>query len=163
MIIGCGNPSSGDRLKQPDTLLPDTLYDNTILSYKDSVDMEAPSLKKVNNAIEGSSEGGEATLYLSGSEILKMNITFYGEMGKSVYVFYLRDGYPVFYIGTTSFYSEPIYVSKKVKIDGVSVDKIILHRNAIVSWLQNEVPVKDRYKEKEQEIRDIYNEVQVLK
>ncbi|RBL91433.1 hypothetical protein DF182_02095 [Chitinophaga flava] len=181
--MGCGNPSASNGLKQEtanrDTLLSDTFkkkeviannissevdtaYSNTILSYKDSIDNQRKTLRKVNKSLEGSSEGGEAILYLSGKDTLQMNITFYGETGKSVYVLYLRNGHPVFYIGTTTFYSEPINISKDVKTDSTTVDKIILRNNAIVSWLQNGGKVKDKYEEKDQEIRDLYSEIQTL-
>lgn len=158
LAIGCGNPSTSGGLKQEtanrDTLLSDTFkkkeviansissevdtaYNNTIISYKDSIDNQSRTLEKVDKSLEGSSEGGEAILYLSGNDTLKMNITFYGETGKSVYVLYIRNRYPVFYIGTTTFYSEPINISKNVKTDSTTVDKIILRNNTIVSWLQN--------------------------
>lgn len=182
LAIGCGNPSARKGIKQEianrDTSLPDTFntkevitnnissevdtaYNNIILSYKDSIDNQSRTLKIVNKSLEGSSEGGEAIFYLSGKDTLKMNISFYGETGKSVYVLYLRNRYPVFYIGTTTFYSEPINISKDVKIDSTIVDKIILRNNAIVSWFQNGTEVKDNFEGKEQEVRDLYSEIRI--
>jgi len=183
LVVSCGNPSANNRLKQQmvdrDTLLPDTfkrrevitnslvtegdtLYSNGILSYKDSIDNKVQALRKINKRLEGSSEGGEAILYLSGKDTLKMNITFYGETGKSVYVFYLRGGYPVLYIGTTNVYNEPINISKDAKIDSTTIDKITLRNNVIVSWLQNGRKVKDNYEDKEKEVRYLYSEIRDL-
>ena len=182
LVMGCGNPYASTGLKEVinrDTLFPDTIkkkeiiisnlaaevdtaYNNTILFYKDSIDNQNRKLKKVNKSLDVSSEGGEAILYLSGKDTLKMNITFYGETGKSVYVLYLRNGGPVFYIDTTTFYSEPINISKDVKTDSTTVDKIILRNNTIVSWFQNGRKVKDKYEEKGQEVRNFYNEIQTI-
>lgn len=176
LVTGCGNPSaSKQEVINQHTLLPDTFkkqevdtgiiaaaYKKDILSFKDSIDNKTKTLKKINKSIEGSSEGGEAILYLSGKDTLKINITFYGETGKSTYVFYLRNGCPVFYIDTISFYSEPITISKNVKANSTTIGEIILRNNAVVSWLKDGNKVKDKYEEKNREIKDLYSEIQAL-
>lgn len=181
--MGCANPSVNNKLQQEvidsNTLWPgtfkkkevistnisteaDSLYNVNIIRYADSLDSKINTLKKVKKNLDVSSEGGEAVLYLSGKDTLKINITFYREMGKSVYVLYLRNSYPVFYIGTTFFYKEPIYISKDVKIDSTTVDKIVLRNNNVISWLQNGGEITKKYEEKEQEVRELYSEIQTF-
>ncbi|WP_160715998.1 hypothetical protein [Chitinophaga solisilvae] len=183
LVVSCGNPSASNWLKlqmgDRDTLLSDTfkrkeviacslvteedsLYKNSIYSYKDIIDNKVRILRKINKRLEGSSEAGEAVLYLSGKDTLKMNITFYGETGKSIYVFYLRDGHPVLYIGTTNVYNEPVNISKDVKVDSTTIDKIALRNNVIVSWIQNGKKVNDNNEDKGKEVRDLYNEIKNL-
>lgn len=144
-----------------DTL--DTVYNNKILSYKDSVNNKIKTLKKINRDIKGSAEGGEAILYLAGKDTLRMNVTFYGETGKSEYVFYLSNGIPVYYVSTTTIYKEPIGVSKEVKIDNIITDEVILRDKEVISWKQNEQPSdKQKYSQKAQEISDVYTEIEAL-
>lgn len=144
-----------------DTL--DTVYNNKILSYKDSINNKIKTLKKINRDIEGSAEGGEAILYLAGKDTLRMNVTFYGETGKSEYVFYLSYGVPVYYISTTTTYKEPIGISREVKIDNIITDEVILRGKEVISWKQNEQPSdKQKYSQKAQEIFDLYTEIEAL-
>lgn len=152
LIISCINPSGGNKHKQ-EVENEVTAYHNITLAYKDSIDHQSSTLKKVHIDLDAPAEGGEATLYLSEKDTLKMDITFYGEMGKRVYVLYLKSNHPVFCIDTNILYREPIYLSKEMKIASTSVDKIVLRNNAIISWWQNGKTVKDNYEEKAKEIR----------
>lgn len=171
--LGCGTPSvtkkHDPQVSNEDTLLADTFrnekiitndtfteadaYKSSILSYKDSIDSKIMSLKKVNREIEGSSEGGEAILYLSGRDTLRINAIFYGETGKSTYVFYIRNKYPVLYIDTTILYNEPIFASRKVKIKSITIDELILRNNTVVGDLQ---VVNNERRKSAEEITNLY-------
>lgn len=164
LVIACGNPSGNNKGKQEATseVLTVTAYNNATLSYKDSIDHQIHTFKNTHIDLDAPGEGGEAILYLSGKDTLKMDITFYGEMGKRVYALYLKNSHPVFYIDSNIYYREPIYLSKEVKIASATIDEIILRNNTIVSWSQNGKAVNDKREEKAQEIRDLYKEIQTL-
>ncbi|WP_212002734.1 hypothetical protein [Chitinophaga sp. HK235] len=148
LIISCGPPSVSDY--------------HHISSYKDSIDRNLSSLKRISKDVEGSTEGGEVALYLSGKDTLKIEATFYGETGKSNHVFYLKNRLPVFYTDTTYLYAAPIYISSDAKIDSMLVDQITLQGDSIVQWFRHEQPAKDADQKKGKEIIALYKRIQTL-
>ncbi|NIG53538.1 hypothetical protein [Chitinophaga sp. Cy-1792] len=114
-----------------------TMYIQTILDYKDSTDKYLKSTKKITTIIKGSAEMGEAIAYIAATDTVKLHVVFYGELGKSVYEFYLKDGKVVYYTAKDMLYNRPIFESHKVKVIKTTYEQFIFLEETVVRWWHN--------------------------
>jgi len=139
----------------------DTFYRNNVFSYKDSIDRKIGVMRKVHYDLEDLGlEGAECTIYISEMDTLRMDITVYGEMGKGMYVLYIKDSSPVFYFSHTFYYDEPVIVSGHPKVNKRDSDTVILRNYAIVKWIKNGIEMKAKYEEKSRDVKYMYDEIQ---
>lgn len=137
----------------------DSQYTREVLLYRAQVDNNLGSYRKEKKQLEAPSEGGEAMLYLSGKDTVRIDATYYGEMGKSEYVFYVRDARPVLCINTVTSYAEPISASAETKVKSVVVDSIVSRDNQVVNWIQNNKTLTTGYVEKSKEMNEVFTGV----
>ena len=81
----------------------------TIRQQYASINRNAAKYRKVKKELSGfSAEGGELNAYLSGSSIVKISATFYGEMGRATDEFYYSNDKLIFVFRKQAFYRAPL-------------------------------------------------------
>lgn len=94
----------------------DTEKDVKSISYTYSqIESKLKDFKtKLVNADGMSAEGGDATAYMKGDTIQKINLSLFGEMGKNFYSFYYKDDSLILVLFTRHQYNAPFYFDKKM-------------------------------------------------
>lgn len=128
--------------------------------YLDSIKRNISGLEVIKKDVFGSSaEGGEISIYRSGSDTLKLKAVYYGETGKNEYDLYLRKKKLVLFIERNVFYKSRIG-KDPVKIDRTALMSFILDNGKVIRGKKaNVVIAKDEYSQKTIDINDIYNEI----
>lgn len=85
-----------------------------------------------------STEGGTRETYEWKGETLKIVDEHFGEMGRTVYVFYFSDG-ELFYAEETAYsYAEPIYINPDVEVIEVVKNEYYMDGDELIVWLKND-------------------------
>lgn len=95
----------------------------------------------VKREIEGqSTEGGELTAYLRGTEMVKLDAVYYGESGKATEAYYLEEGRVVFILRTDMNYDKPLSGVVKSRTE----ERFYFAGGELITWLdetKKSVPV----------------------
>jgi hypothetical protein len=117
----------------------DSIISNIRIKYQD-IRNNLKSYDTVSTDLEeGSTEGGEATGYYNGKDIKLIEITYYGEMGKTKLEYYFDNGRLFFVFENRYKYNRPIYdtIAFDPKKTRVTKDRYYFHNEKLVRWLDN--------------------------
>jgi hypothetical protein len=85
-----------------------------------------------------STEGGEAIGYYKGKDLKLIEITYFGEMGKTKLEYYFNTDQLFFVFESRYKYNRPIYdPSFDLKRSVVTKDRYYFHKEKLVRWLDN--------------------------
>lgn len=87
-------------------------------------------------ANEYSTEGGEIRCYYEGKKMVKLTVSFYGEMGRSYCEYYLRNGNLFFSYQQKEEYEEPIG-NGKVKAKLTGEQRFYLNNEQLIHYIDN--------------------------
>lgn len=87
-------------------------------------------------ANEYSTEGGEIRCYYEGKKMVKLTVSFYGEMGRSYCEYYLRNGNLIFSYQQKEEYEEPIG-NGKVKVKLTEEQRFYLNNEQLIHYIDN--------------------------
>jgi hypothetical protein len=124
------------------------------------MDAKLDQFRKVVEDVDGSTEGGQTTVYLEGPDILKIATVYYGETGNSTHCFYLKRGSLVFYSVMTKMYKKPLFESSKAEVKSVSVERIAFRNGNISGWFLDDKVVNGEFSNKRLEVLAFYKDVQ---
>jgi len=138
----------------------DSLYIAKTLSFCDQVEHNLSSYKQLSKDIGGSTEGGEAKIFIDSKDTVKIEVTFYGETGKSIQEYYYEGKQFVLFKSKDVFYREPINTTSDVEIDSTAVERIVLKDMKVVHWVQDEqIKAENLYPEKTKEVLILHDEL----
>ncbi len=105
--------------------------------YSNNVDENQESYKKCENAILGlTTEGVSVVSYFSDDGLVKLEIGYFGEMGKFEEVEYLKKGKTVLIRDLDTNYNVPIY-EEGSRVESEIPSKIYFKDQKIVAWVRN--------------------------
>jgi len=93
-------------------------------------------IKKDFNITGESTEGGNLTIYYISHDVKKMVVTFYGETGKSITEFYVKNKTPFFVLKSQVIYVKPIY-EKNMKILSKDEERYYFFEKKMIKWKDN--------------------------
>lgn len=117
-----------------------------VLKAQDSKDIRIQHIRKVYADTEGalkkcttvkreiegqSTEGGELTAYLRGTEVVKLDAIYYGESGKAAEAYYLEEGRVVFILRTDIVYDKPLSGVVKTTTE----ERFYFAKGELIKWL----------------------------
>jgi hypothetical protein len=89
-----------------------------IISNFNEVNTNLLNYTKIEKTILGeSSEGAEASFYKDDNSIRKIEVTYYGEMGQTVYEFYYENNNLSFVVVEKQEYNAPMYIDSEMAND----------------------------------------------
>jgi hypothetical protein len=125
------------------------------------VDENFETYRKVTKDVFGqSTEGGAVTGYFNGSMLIKISAEFFGETGKVITLYYLREGKLCFVLKEEQLYDRPIYDGEP-KIVEKKLNKYYIAKENIMQWIdENHKLVKDDGKNYSVEINHFLNDIE---
>jgi hypothetical protein len=104
-----------------------------------------------------SAEGGKIKKYYENGNLRKATVSHFGEMGKSVTEFYIKEGKVFFIYDSKSYYTKPIYIEGST-VDSTKENRFYFWNNDMIRWVgeDNEIvePESEIFLEKEKELKN---------
>ncbi len=160
-LIGCKELSTNSNIENHiKNEIIDTLnIVQQIEKYKATIEVSKMQLKNSQRDIYESTEGGLIKTYYKGSDTLKKEIVYYGEIGNKIIDIYQKNGKSIVIKDKDIVYKEPIGINSNAEIIDSIINIFYLdNKQKLIFWLQNgkKVPISE-YKKKEEEIISNYN------
>lgn len=115
-------------------LEPNVTFEDERANRSWQIDQDSGTFEEVTVDVFGlSAEGGELAAWFSGERLVRLQATFYGEMGKSVKTFYRYGDEPLITLQSLFFYDKPISRMGS-KIDSVAWDSCFYDEGLMRTW-----------------------------